>query len=351
MNKSDVEERGPGLVRTMSEASLAVAKLPKIERICKILTILVSLYGIAVLPFMREIWQHYEKIGYEFDPRYYLLIIPGFLLTRGLYVLSSRVIAPAVKPYMKDEQSRPEDRRSAQLPVESETIRKMGNYIYQSVYYTVSACGLLLICWRDGLIPAQLGGPADPDAFCRPWPQRFSTALKVYYILSLGHHFERVYYEFHDNALSLTFHTMLYHHTLTIMLIVCSFTSGLNHWGAFIILTHDFTDIILNSGRIAKVTLGTLTTNVFYIILLLSWISLRIVVYCRVVLYPVAMCVMEPESAFRQFTFANLLILPTLTTLFLLNLFWLYQILKIGFNRLFKRRYEVSYLDTRHKAR
>lgn len=315
-----------------------------VEGVCYILILMLVGYTVSIVPSLMQVWAYYQKHGHDFTPAYLLLVFPCFVLIRGLFLLSTQVLAPALKPYLKDEPLKSSNGATPAV-TDAENLKKIGNYIYQSIYYIVSVSWLLSIAVRHGMMPTQLWGPANPDHFCGGWPQHIPAELQLFYMVTLGHHFERTYYEFRDNRQAATFFTMVYHHLLTIFLINVSFWLYLHKFGVFILITHDFCDIILNTGRLSKVTLPSSVTNLFNVALLASWGYLRLVVFSRVVLYPVAMCYADPDTVFRRFVYLCAFILPILTSLFCLNAFWLFQILRIAFHRIFKKDYAILYIE------
>lgn len=314
-----------------------------VERLCIAMIIVLIAYGVIVVPYLIELLGYYRKNGVTFHLSYYLLTIPGFLYSRGLYLLSTRVVAQALQPYFIDESKK--DRR-VPLPPDPEVTRRVGNCIHGAVYYTVSVAALLAIIIRDRLLPTQLFGTQDPDSFCLVWPDPPSAYLQIFYMATLGHHFERLYYEFVDNRHAPTFYTMVYHHLLTIGLIGVSFWTFLHKYGVFILITHDFTDIILNCSRVLRVfTRASWVPTSLVIMMIISWIWLRLAVFIRVVLIALAKCYWHPESSLRRFFVANILFLPALTTLTCLNLFWFVQMIKVAYDRAFRRQYHIPYLE------
>ena len=320
-----------------------------VERVCIFMIVLLLVYGIVAVPYLIELLGYYRKNGVTFYPSYLLIVIPGFICSRVLYLFSAKYLAPRLQPYFVDE-SRKDAR--VPLPVDEETVRKVGNCIYGTIYYATSVTVLMGIIIQDNLLPTQLFGAQNPDNFCLVWPEQPSVSLQIFYMATLSHHIERLYYEFVDNSHAPTFYTMVYHHLLTIFLVGTSFWPFLHKYGVFILITHDFTDILLNFGRVVKVLMrGNWLKTIIMALLIISWAWLRLAVFIRVVLVSMTKCYWYPESSLRRFFIANILFLPALTTLACLNAFWFIQMLKVAYDRLVRGEYQIPYLERKESDR
>lgn len=313
------------------------------EQLTRTLTLILTAWAVVMVPVLWKLWGDYDRLGIPIHPSYFAWVIPGFIGCRVLYLVCIHIFAARLRPYIIDWGKELQDEKAM---ADEDAVLKLGNCIFGTIYYLCSAGVLTWLSIRDGLLPTQLFGPQDPDTYCTDWPMRPSHALQVCYMLALGHHLERVFYEFKDNYDATTFYTMLFHHVLTVVLIAVSFFTFLHKWGIFILLTHDFTDIILYVGRTMRCLIRSkVPTTIILVLMFLSWVTLRFVTYFRVVIIPIYACYSSPDSSFRRFFLANTLFVPALTSLFLLNTFWIFQILKIAYMRLSRREKQVTYVE------
>ena len=309
-----------------------------IEKVCFLSTIFIATYLLMIIPSVFEIYQFYKEIRVGFTPLYLLLVIPGFLISKWIFMISEYYIYPVLEPYLVEDKATPGENKEI-------TTKKTINYIYGSIYYTCSFTWLVVLAYKYDFMPPEIGGTLEVSNNCSSWPYFVPFSIQFFYMVTLGHHLERTANEFTKNKDTATFYTMVFHHLLAVMLIGLSFFNMQIKFGIPILLTHDFTDIVLNGGKLMRFIYPKHATNAFYVTFLLTWIYGRIYMYILNVLKPLYVCWVYREQWTARFFFLHVIYVPSLIALFGLNLFWLYQILLIGYSRLFKKDYRLRYYE------
>lgn len=309
-----------------------------IEKICFGGLLFLVAYTILIIPSIIQIYYFYEQIGLGYNLMYYLFLIPGYLFSRYLSYFSYTVLTELMKPYLVDEPLKEGE-------THKERTRKLGNYIYGTIYYTLSFSILFVLAAFTDFLPNEFGGRLNMGKACSSWPYKVPFSLQIFYMITLGHHIERTVYEFKENKKAGNFFTMIFHHFVTILLISLSFFNMHVKFGVPILLTHDFCDIFLNGGKAVKSVWPKNATNGFYIALLISWTYCRVYMFLTNIVQGVYSCLKEPQGWMNRFFFLHVIYIPGLISLLGLNLFWLYQIINIGYLRLFKKDYTLAYYD------
>lgn len=120
------------------------------------------------------------------------------------------------------------------------------------------------------------------------------------------------------------FYLMLLHHTLTISLITFSFLFNLSQVGVIVFYLHDLTDIFVYICRLSlNLTIPTKFKIIPALLLFVVWIYARIYLYGKY-LYNVFLLftVVDPNNIHGK------ILLSYASILFLMNIFWLIQILR-----------------------
>lgn len=311
-----------------------------IENLSFLGLIFLCIYFCLIIPSILEISDFYKQIKVYSNLYFYLLLIPGFMISRGLHKFSINIGAELLRPYVLNDSSKPGEN-------DKDKFLRIGNTIYGSIYYFCSFFSLFLLSWTFNMLPIELGGTLNMKMGCSSWPYIIPVAIQIYYMLTLGHHIERTYNEFLYNKKSTTFYTMLFHHFLTILLIALSFFNMHIKFGIPVLLTHDFCDIALNLGRVCKYTKYKHMSTFFYVILLISWTYGRLYIFTTNIINGMLHCLYVPQEWMTKFFFLHVIYIPAVFSLFCLNVYWLIQILNIGYLQLFKKDFNIAYLETK----
>lgn len=272
----------------------------------------------------------------------YLYVIPGVGLSYGLYKFATTVLIewwkPNISPVIVRQNETPEQR-----------LKRLGGYIYQTFYYAISWIALMYMTWDTIFCPPEFGGRLDITKSLQIWPYEVSWPVRLYYMLTLGHHIERQIHEFAHNRKASSFYTMTFHHVVTIMLIFLSFYCRHLMFGIPVILTHDFNDIFLNAARFLRESLYPGSASVFFLIMMVSWVYTRIWVYCRHIIWGLVYNALNLTEFTRRYLFMQVFFIPALIGLLLLNLFWGFQIIRVFVWRFVKKDKNVPFEDFKTK--
>lgn len=312
------------------------------ESVSFVFLMFILTYFALIIPSLLEMFdflrEHLVIIHFE----EYLWTIAGVLLSYGMYKLSTNVLIELWSPYIS-----PVIVRQNETPAQRKL--RLGGYIYQTVYYTVSWGSLMYMTYDTVFCPPEFGGRLDITKSLTSWPYEVSYPIRLFYMLTLGHHIERQIHEFAHNRKSSSFYTMTFHHTVTIMLIFLSFYCRHLMFGIPVLLTHDFNDIFLNASRFLRESLFPGWASFFFLIMMVSWVYTRIWVYSRHVIWGVAYGALNLTEFTRRFLFMQVFFIPALLGLLILNLFWAFQIFRVFLWRFVKKDKNLPFEDFKRK--
>uniref|UniRef100_A0A914W3K8 TLC domain-containing protein n=1 Tax=Plectus sambesii TaxID=2011161 RepID=A0A914W3K8_9BILA len=129
------------------------------------------------------------------------------------------------------------------------------------------------------------------------------------------------------------FRELVIHHVVTIGLLWLSWTINMVRVGTLVLLSHDISDILLAAGKLFRHgRTWVKTTNVLFVLFLISWILLRLGYFPLVVLRTAlldAPTFIQPSYRWQnifQRPFVPRIILAMLLCLQVLHLFWTFLI-------------------------
>lgn len=312
------------------------------ESVSFVLLIFISTYFVLIIPSLIEMHTFLSEQKIKVNLYEYLWTFAGALLSFSLYKISTTVFirlwSPFISPVIVRQNETTEQR-----------IHRLGDYIYKTVYYAWSWCTLMYMTYGSIFSPKELGGRLDIEKSVEVWPYEVRLSVRVFYMLTLGHHFERLTYELLHNKKASTFFTMTFHHLVTVMLIFLSFYTRHLMFGIPILLTHDFNDIFLNAARFWRESVFPTSSSVAFMIMMISWFYTRIFLYSKYILYGLLYNVLHLNEFVRRFFFVQLFFIPALLALFGLNLFWFFQIFRVFVWRFVKKDKNLPFEDFKTK--
>jgi ceramide synthetase len=125
---------------------------------------------------------------------------------------------------------------------------------------------------------------------------------------------------------------MIIHHFVTISLIASSYLFGYHRIGLMVLYCHNVNDIFLEGAKCFRSIGATKTSNVTFVLLIVSWI------YSRLYLFPFYVIRSAMLDTFKLASRSNLLIFTHyVSNMFLLSLlamhiYWFYLICRIAVN-------------------
>lgn len=298
-------------------------------------------YFILIVPSLIDMYGFFAEHNVLIHLSEYWWMVPGVALSYGLYWVSTTVLIEWWRPFITEPVRQNET-------TEQRTLR-LGGYIYQTVYYTVSWSSLLYMTYGTVFSPPEFGGKLDITKSISTWPYEVSWNIRLYYMLTLGHHIERLIHELGHNRRASSFCTMTFHHTVTIMLIFLSFYCRHLMFGIPVILTHDFNDIFLCGSRFLRESKFVGSASFLFLIMMVSWFYTRIFVYSRHIVYGLFFNAMNMTEYIRRYLFMQVFFIPALLGLLLLNLFWFFQIFRVFVWRFVKKDKNLPFEDFKTK--
>ncbi len=300
------------------------------ENMSFIFLIFIMTYFVLVVPSLVRMYDFLNERNVTVHLSEYLWMAVGVLLSHLLHKLSTTVLINAWRPNIATTVVR-------QNETPEKRVQRLGGYIYSTIYYTISWVSLMYMTYDTIFCPPEFGGRLDITKSLSSWPYEVSYPIRLYYMLTLGHHIERLIHELVYNRKTTSFNTMTFHHVVTIMLIFLSFYCRHLMFGIPVLLTHDFNDIFLESSRFFRESKYPHMTSVLFLIMMTSWFYTRIWIYSKYVLYGLVYNVFNLTEFTRQFLFMQVFYIPALIGLFVLNCFWFFQISRVFVWRFVKK--------------
>ena len=217
------------------------------------------------------------------------------------------------------------------------TRRKFREAAWRSCLYAVAcgwACNVLLL-------GDDLPWMRESELFWKGWPDQIVTrAMVSIYELYLGLYVHQLVFLFLDTRTS-DFPALVFHHVVTLSIVVASWSVGFTRVGAFTMVLHDVSDVFLelakcfNYAKTAhpKLSLGA---DVSFVVFAITFFALRLGVYPVRVVYSAAFeacghvsCIEPPTLANCMPTVTYMVFLPLLLALQILQLFWGWKIIGV----------------------
>ncbi len=157
-------------------------------------------------------------------------------------------------------------------------------------------------------------------------------------MVHLGHYIERTVQEILHQRNSPNFNSMIFHHTITLSLIIFSYQLKYLIFGIPIILQHSITDIFVNLCRLVReIKIKQIYVIITYTCLIILWSVMRILSYISEILTPLInfiifkKCEGNVLNFLRTFNISHYFFAVTLFSLLILNVNWCFQIYISGY--------------------
>lgn len=314
------------------------------EKFSFLITIFVVIYFVLIIPSMFEIDQFFKDSNIKHSYWEFLVTIPSALFSYGLYKLSLSYLIQKWKPYISPIIVR-------QNETEEMRVHRLGEYLYKMIYDSCAWMTLIYLSNGTPFSPPELGGKFEVVSSVKAWPYEINTPIRMYYMIALGHYFERFSYEVFKNRSSPSFFTMFFHHLVTILMIFLSYVTGHQRYGVTVLLTHDLNDVFLNLSRFLRESVFPQFASFFFLMLAGTWLYSRIYLFAKYVLFGLYFNAVNLQPLIHRFIFLHYFYVPALVSLFVLNLFWLFQIVRIFLFRFVKKDKNLPFEDFRSKKK
>jgi hypothetical protein len=314
------------------------------EDVSKYLVLFVTIYIILILSQSPQINSYIIENGGSFDYSDLIWIFPGILMSWGLLQICTRYLAHLLKPYLTKVNYRESED-------ESQRLHRIGTSIMGIIYYVWSFVTLFYLSYGTEFLPTIYGGDMRLWDTHTTWPNKTSKAIKIVYLLGLGHHLERLISHMIESKHSKSFYTMNLHHVLTVYLISLSFFMNHFIFGVAVFLLHDLSDALLWASRLLRETIFERTTLFVFIAMYFSWLATRVYAYIVEVVFQFFLLVSSPKKYFKAFYFSHVFFFTSLSVLAALNVYWGFQIGKIAFSKFVKKQNSFAFEDTKRKKK
>lgn len=312
------------------------------ENISFIFLIFIITYFVLIIPSLVEMHEFLRENQVIVHFSEYLWTFVGIALSYLIYKLSITVLIdawrPRISPIVVRQNESPEQR-----------VHRLGGYIYSVIYYSLSWGSLYYMNYGTIFCPPEFGGKLDITKSLANWPYEVSYSIRLFYMLTLGHHIERLIHELVHNRKTTSFNTMTFHHVVTIMLIFLSFYCRHLMFGIPVLLTHDFNDIFLSLSRFLRESIHSEWASAAFLIMMCSWFYTRIWVYCKHIVYGLVYNALNLTEFTRRFLFMQVFFIPALLGLLVLNCLWFFQISRVFVWRFVKKDKMLPMEDFKNK--
>lgn len=151
--------------------------------------------------------------------------------------------------------------------------------LYRAIYFgIVSVYGYIVL--KDTVdLPVYLGGIGDQQNWFVDYPYReTSIDVKTYMVFTMGYHVSNTILCLLEERKG-DFVEMMFHHIVTIFLFGGSFVTNFIGIGSVVAFLHDTADFVCGILKMSAETDYDNVTRVSFVILMLSWIWTRLLVF------------------------------------------------------------------------
>jgi hypothetical protein len=314
------------------------------EDVSRFTTIFITIYMALILSQSPNINEYMAKRGGSISYWEFLWIIPGMLFSYGLFVVCTKYLAKLLQPYLKEVNYREEESHEQRL-------HRIGVSIMGLIYYVWSFSTLYYLSYGTQFLPVVYGGYLQYDNYVNEWPLKTSIAIRITYLIGLGHHLERLIVHMFESRASKSYYTMNLHHILTVYLIALSYFMNHFLFGVAVFILHDLSDALLWASRLLRETRFERATIVTFLLMTASWFHERVYGFIVEVIYKLLLMMIHPRKFFSKFYFSHLFFFTALFLLATLNVYWCFQILQIAITKFIKKMDKLPFEDAKRKGK
>lgn len=228
---------------------------------------------------------------------------------------------------------------------------KLTRQIFDSIYYfSIFAFGRIIAIGTD-YIPGCYGGAGDCDSLGMYWPNmKFTEQMRWYIIIQFGHHLHNLVY--HTMAMKSVgnYFEMITHHYAAVVSLSYSYFTNWEDYAFIILISHDLSDGFLNFGKVLR-DIGwgnTALMYVNYVLLAFFWFYHRAYIAATCYFYKTNELFWWKnsfpgyEDLWLSVRRGVNFIIFNVFLIWVMNLFWWVQIIKIGVNKFINKKKWVS---------
>ena len=301
--------------------------------------IFIGIFEANIFMQFPKVFKMLENYDIRQDFYEFLWLIPGYFFSYLLYFPLGNYLQKFWENKLTTKGARDDESKEQRLA-------RCRSYLMASFYYVISFAVIFLVAKEDGILPFVYGGTLDLSAEQKLWPKRSSVSVRILYLFSYGHHLERLLNHIYAPHNPSTFYTMLLHHIITVGLIAISFHTELCSFGIAVLMLLDLSDFLLQFARFLRETVFTITSRVTFVFMLIFWIHGRIIGLGWEVLPAVFEMFLSRHIFVLQFNTLHIFYISGLCLLWILNIFWFSQIVKIFVTLFVNKKTKLEYEDS-----
>lgn len=269
------------------------------------------------------------------------------ILAAAAMFLARKLLDYLIRPHMEKRLL------SLDLPQVDVGLRKekLTRQVFDAVFYSGVFLYGRAIVWDIDFVPQWIGGTGTCDSLGKYWPRMvFHDKMRIYIIIQFGHHLHNLVY--HTMAMKHVgnYFEMILHHYATVISLFYSYFTNWEDYAFFILNCHDLSDGFLNFGKVVR-DMGyekSRLLEITYLSLAVSWVYHRAVVIGGCYFYKTydyywwkSPFPLE-EDLWRSVKRGVNFIICNIVIIWILNILWWIQIVKIGVNKFLKKKGFVS---------
>lgn len=268
----------------------------------------------------------------------FLLIIPGFFISLFIWEAIRYFTRGFIIKY-KIEHNRIKETKEGR-------IRRVQAAFNSIIYYSICV-GInyfLIITYAPDYMPVTLGGSLNIDAYPEIWPTYVCDPVRIFFVLSIGHHFERTYQHIANNLKGNNFWIMIVHHIVTITLMVCCYCNRQFLFGIPILFLHDIGDIFVGIMRLVReITFLKFLTIPCFFSLFVVWVFTRVYIFGTEIFFD-----FSTSGVFKMtddFVVNQYFAVGGMAILMFLNVYWTFGMIVSGYQKLVVKTGEAMHFE------
>lgn len=225
-----------------------------------------------------------------------------------------------------------------QVAQRTKVIRQIYDMIY---YFSIWAMSRWVVHDQD--YPSCVGGLGDCNSLGKYWPNLpLNPKMKLYMIIQFAHHLQNLIHHTWAYGYLANYFEMITHHVGVIITIVVACFMNVEDWALMVLTLHDLSDGLLNFARVTRLLSKKWNPLQYTVILLLNifWFYDRIFKMGYCYFGRMFRWLQEDYGEYNQAWYHSrrLLYFSTvnLGLIFILNIFWFYEIASITISKLLK---------------
>lgn len=268
----------------------------------------------------------------------FIFIIPGFFVSLLIFETVKKISKPFIL------QNWLEHKRIKETP--KQRLNRVQTFFNTIVYYTL-AVGInyyLIMSYSPRYMPRLLAGELNILDFFEQWGEIPEFPVRVFFMISIGHHFERTYQHIFKNVKGNNFWIMILHHIVTINLMLSCYFGRLFMYGIPVLFIHDIGDIFVGYVKVVReIKQWKHLVIPVFVVLFLIWIYTRTVIFAWEIFFPTFFFIFSERTFYFYYTHSFAIF--GMAILFVLNQYWAFGMANSAFLKVFKKSGDALHFE------